>query len=265
MKIIVCIKQVPATNEVRLDPVTNTIIREGIESITNPFDTYAIEEAIRLKKKLGWETAAISMGIPAVKEILRDSMALGIDQAYLLSDRGFAGADTLATAYALAAGIEKIGDGQLIICGKMATDGDTAQVGPMLAEMLGIPHATDIAQIESINEKEMVCRKLTDDGYQQIHLTLPALITVNKEINVPGLPSMKGVLANYNAPVTTYTVADVAVDPSHLGLSGSPTQVVRTFIPNMNIDNEWLEGNTNQQTEALLNRLAEHNIIEREV
>ncbi|MCR4962616.1 MAG: electron transfer flavoprotein subunit beta/FixA family protein [Firmicutes bacterium] len=264
MKIIVCIKQVPATNEVRLDPVTNTIIREGIESITNPFDTYAIEEAIRLKKKLGWQTAALSMGIPAVKEILRDAMALGIDEAYLLSDRGFAGADTLATAYALAGGVQKVGGAQLIICGKMATDGDTAQVGPMLAEMLGVPHITDVAEIISIDEKEMVCRKLTDDGYQEVKMQLPALITVNKEINVPGLPSMQGILNTYDAPVTTYTVPDLDVAPELLGLAGSPTQVVRTFIPNLTIDNEWLTGTVNQQADALLNRLSEHNIIEKE-
>lgn len=262
MKIIVCIKQVPATNEVRLDPVTNTIIREGIESITNPFDTYAIEEAVRLKTKYGWKTAAISMGIPTVNEILRDSMAVGIDEAYLLSDRGFAGADTLATAYALAGGIEKIGGGELIICGKMATDGDTAQVGPMLAEMLGISHVTDVTCIEQINEKEMICRTIGDDGYQQVKVTLPALITVNKEINVPRLPSMKGILDNHDSPVTVFTVDDLTVDRANLGLSGSPTQVVRTFIPNLKIENEWLEGSLTEQTTALLNRLAEHNIIE---
>ena len=132
-----------------MDPVTNTIIREGIESIINPFDTYAIEEALRIRGKYGAELVSISMGIPAAAQMLKKTVALGMDEAYLLSDRPFAGADTLATAHALAKGIEKIGSADLVICGKMATDGDTAQVGPMLAEMLNIPHITDISKNRS--------------------------------------------------------------------------------------------------------------------
>ena len=262
MKTIVCVKQVPATNEVRMDPVTNTIIREGIESIINPFDTYAIEEAIRLKEDNGGEIAAISMGIPSVTEILKECVSLGFDQVSLLSDRAFAGADTLATAHALARGIEKVSDYDLIVCGKMASDGDTAQVGPMLAEMLGIPHATDIAEIEEVIEgKELVCRKLTDDGYQRLRLRLPALISVIKEINVPRLPSVSGILKSYNTEVPIYSANDVGADPVKIGLSGSPTQVVRTFIPDLSHQSEWLQGNVSEQADALIDRMLEKKII----
>lgn len=261
MKIVVCIKQVPATNTVKMDPVTNTIIREGVESIINPFDTYAIEEALRLREKYGSTIAGISMGIPSVALLLKEAIALGLDQAYLLSDRAFAGADTLATAHALAKGIEKIGRGDLIICGKMATDGDTAQVGPMLAEMLSLPHITDISAIESIENNIVTCRKLTDDGYLRVKVTMPALITVVKEINVPRLPSISGLLKGRKAEIITYTAKDVAANPKMIGLSGSPTQVVRTFVPNLKLESEILEGNPVQQADALWQRLTDKKIL----
>ncbi len=255
MKIAVCIKQVPATNEVRMDPVTNTIIREGIESIINPFDSYAIEEAIRLKEKYQAQTYAISMGIPAVKELLREALAIGLDQAYLLSDRAFAGADTLATAHVLAAGIKKAGGADLIICGKMATDGDTAQVGPMLAEMLDYSQITDISAIESLDEQQIVCRKLSDDGYIRVRAKLPALITVVKEINIPRLPSINGLLRGQQIEIPTYSVTDLAVDEKAIGLSGSPTQVLKTFTPDLNRKCNWLSGNISEQVNCLLNSL----------
>ena len=141
MKIVVCVKQVPATGEQRLDPVTGTVIREGVASILNPFDAYALEEAVRLKERLGGEITVLSMGVPSAQETLRRALAVGADRAILLSGRAFAGADTLATARALALAIRKLGGADLVLCGRMATDGDTAQVGPMLAELLGIPHA----------------------------------------------------------------------------------------------------------------------------
>ena len=145
MRYVVCIKQVPSTNEVRLDPVTNTILRDGRQSVVNPFDAHAVEEGVRLKERFGGEVLAISMGIPAVEELLRDAVARGADRAVLLSDRAFAGADTLATSYTLAAGIRRAGTFDLILCGKMAVDGDTAQIGPELAEQLGIPHLTEVS------------------------------------------------------------------------------------------------------------------------
>ena len=152
MKIVVCVKQVPATGEQRLDPVTGTVIREGVASILNPFDAYALEEAVRLKERLGGEITALSMGVPSAQETLKRALAVGADRAVLLSGRAFAGADTLATARALALAIRKLGGADLVLCGRMATDGDTAQVGPMLAELLGIPHAADVSRVERVED-----------------------------------------------------------------------------------------------------------------
>jgi len=261
MKIIVCVKQVPGTNEVRIDPVTNTIIREGIESIINPFDAFAIEEALRLKEMYGCTTAAISMGIPSVRNILKETIALGIDEACLLSDPAFAGADTLATAYALAQGVFTMGGADLLICGKMATDGDTAQVGPMLAEMLAIPHVTDIAAIEEYTEEHLVCRKLGDDGYLRVRVHLPAVITVTKEINVPRLPSISGILRGRHSEIPVLSAGMVNADKRMIGLSGSPTQVVKTFVPDRNTKCDWLEGTPHEQVVSLLKILADKRII----
>lgn len=263
MKIVVCIKQVPATNEVRMDPVTNTIIREGIESVVNPFDAFAIEEALRLKERCGWEAVALSMGILSVETILREGLALGLDGAYLLSDRSFAGADTVATAYTLGLGIEHIKDAGLILCGKMASDGDTAQVGPMLAETLDIPHITDVCEIEEATEEYLLCRKLTDDGYIRVKVQLPAVVTVTKEINIPRLPSVRGILDSVNATVSILNAGSLQPEEERIGLKGSPTQVVRTFIPDLHIENQWLEGDTRQQAGALLEALADKQIIGR--
>jgi len=245
-----------------MDPVTNTIIREGIESVINPFDTYAVEEAIRIKSALGGSIATISMGIPTVDELLRDTLALGADEALLLTDRAFAGADTLATAYTLANGIKKLAPFDLIICGKQATDGDTAQVGPSLAVQLDIPHATDISHIESIDEKRIVCRRLTDDGYELLEMDLPALITVVKEINIPRLPSIAGIRAAKKATVAKVGVNDLTVEESRLGLKGSPTQVVKTFIPSHAVESEIIKGNPQEQAAVLIQRLTENNLLE---
>ena len=194
MNIIVCVKQVPATTEVKMNKETNTIIREGIESVINPFDTYAVEEGLRIKDRAEGKVTVVSMGIPAVADMLKQTVALGVDDCVLLSDRAFAGADTLATAYALSMGIRKIGEYDLIICGKQATDGDTAQVGPSLAEKLGIPHATYVRKITGIGDGRIKCQRVTDDDYDYIELSLPALIIVVKEINEPLLSSLKGMM-----------------------------------------------------------------------
>lgn len=242
MRIIVCIKQVPGTNEVKIDPTTNTIIRENIPAVINPFDTYAIEEAVRIKEKTGAEVIGISMGIPAAKEMLREAISLRIDKGFLLTDRKFAGADTLATSYALSKGIEKVGEYDLIICGKQATDGDTAQVGPSLARTLGIAYATDISKIIEIKQEKMRCLKITDDGYEEIEIKLPALITVVKEINMPKLPSIKSMKIAKNSEIEIITFADANADENRAGLKGSPTQVRKTFVPLHEVNNEMIEG-----------------------
>lgn len=247
MKIVVCIKQVPSSNEVRLDPVTNTILRDGRQSVTNPFDTYAIEQAVQIKEQHGGKVIALSMGIPATEKLLRDAESRGVDRAILLSDRNFAGADTLATAYTLSLGIKQLGGFDLILCGKMAVDGDTAQIGPELAENLGIPHITDVCQLISITPKDIVCEKITDKGYQVSRVKLPALLTVVKNINMPRLPSIPGVLFGLSAPLEIRNAIDINADSKCIGLSGSPTQVVKTYMPERQSKANSIEGDIASQ------------------
>lgn len=262
MNIVVCVKQVPASNEARMDPVTNTVIRENVESILNPFDAFAVEEAVRLKARCdGSSVMAISMGVPSAAQMLRGVIAVGVDQAMLLTDRAFAGADTWATANALASAIGILPQPDLILCGRMATDGDTAQVGPMLAEVLDIPHVTDVAEIVEAGEHSVVVRKLTDDGYQVLQVPLPALLSVTKEINVPRLPSIAGVLRGAEAEVQICSAAQLGVDPARVGLAGSVTKVVRTMRPDHRVKSEVLEGSVPKQTRALLERLREKKLV----
>jgi len=255
LNIIVCVKQVPGTNEVKINPETNTIIRDGVEAIINPFDEYAIEEGVRIKEKTDGSVTAISMGIPKVADLLRETVSVGVDNAVLLSDRAFAGADSLATAYALSMGIKKLGEYDLIICGKQATDGDTAQVGPSLAEKLGLPHTTYVRKIEEIREGYIRCQRMTDDGFEIIEMPLPAVITVVKEINEPRLPSIKGKLKAKKTEVKILTAEDIDADKELCGLKGSPTQVVRTFVPVHDVKSEMLEGDAREQAEMLADRL----------
>ena len=260
MKIHVCVKQVPASNETLLDPVTHTIIREGTQSILNPFDAYAVEEAVRIKARCGGTVTAFTMGIPAAEGILRRVIAVGADDAVLLTDRAFAGSDTLATARTLAAAIRKKGMPDLILCGKMATDGDTAQVGPMLAECLSIPHVSDVAEIESVNEEKCTVRKMTDDGYVRLEVRLPALLTVLKEINIPRLPSVSGVLRGEKAGVGRMTREDLGIDPKTTGLKGSATRVVSTERPVPARETVWIKGTPEAQARQLKALLREEKI-----
>ncbi len=256
MNVIVCVKQVPGTTEVKMNKETNTIIREGVEAIINPFDTYAVEEALRIRERTGGGTVTvISMGIPSVADLLKETIGLGADETVLLSDRAFAGADTLATAYALSMGINKIGNYGLIICGKQATDGDTAQVGPSLAEKLGVPHTTYVRKIEEIREGYIRCQRMTDDGYEVIEMPLPAVITVVKEINEPRLPSLKSMMRAKKAVVPVWTADDIGADKELCGLKGSPTQVVETFVPVHEVHSEMIEGEPADQAKKLADKL----------
>jgi len=255
LNIIVCVKQVPGTNEVKMNKETNTIIREGVEAIINPFDTYAVEEGLRIKDKTAGKVTVLSMGIPSVADMLKETIAVGVDDTVLLSDRAFAGADSLATAYALSMGIKKIGQYDLIICGKQATDGDTAQVGPSLAEKLGIPHTTYVRKIEEIREGYIRCQRMTEDGYEVIEMSLPAVITVVKEINEPRLPSIKGMMRAKKAVVNVWTADDISANKELCGLKGSPTQVVRTFVPIHDVHSEMIEGEPAEQAKKLADKL----------
>ncbi len=252
MKIIVCVKQVPDAKDVRLDPVTNTLAREGVESIMNPYDQHALEAAVSLKESCGGEVLVITMGPPQAEEVLRQAISCGADRAVLVSDRSFAGADTWATSYTLAKAVTACGPFDLIICGKQAIDGDTAQVGPGLAMRLDIPYATCIQKIRSASEKEVVVERMMDDGYDVLQVGFPALLTVVKDINQPRVPSLKGKMKAKKAEITMLTAAAIGADPACIGLAGSPTQVVKVFPPEPRGGRAILSGSVDEQVEQLV-------------
>jgi electron transfer flavoprotein beta subunit len=261
MNIIVCIKQVPDTTDVRIDPATNTLVREGVPSIINPFDMYALEEGLRLREKLGGKVTVLSMGPPQVIEAIREAVSLGADEAVLLSDRAFAGADTWATSYTLSMGVRKIGDYGLILCGKQAIDGDTAQVGPGIAEFLDIPQVTYVKRIESIDDKKAVVWRMTEDGYDVVETPLPAMFTVVKEINEPRLPSLKGKMRARNYQPTVWKSADLGCDEKNIGLNGSPTNVVKIFTPPVRCGGIILKGDAAEAVARVVEGLKERQII----
>ena len=231
MNIVVCLKQVPGTTNVKIDPETNTLVRQGIKNIINPLDTYALEEGVRIKERCGGKVTVISMGPPQAEEMLREAISQGADEAILLSDRAFAGADTWATAYTLTRAIDKLGQYDIIICGRQTLDGDTGQVGPELAEMLGIPFVAYVSQIEEIADGQMRVQRMVEEGHEVIQTPVPALITVVKEINVPRLPSLRGIARSQSAVIPVWTVQELGVDPSRVGVSGSFTRVIKVFSP----------------------------------
>ncbi|OGW84951.1 MAG: electron transfer flavoprotein subunit beta [Omnitrophica bacterium RIFCSPLOWO2_01_FULL_45_10] len=242
MNIIVCIKQVPNTTDVRIDPVTNTLIREGVESVINPFDTYAIEEAVRLKERFGGKVTVITMGPPQAESALKEAISLGCDEAILVSDRKFAGSDTWATSYTLSRAIKKIGASDIIICGKQASDGDTAQVGPGISAHLDIPQVTYVKRIEEIANNTARVERMTEEGYDVIETPIPCLITVVKEINTPRLPSLKGMMKAKAAQILKWSAQDIGCDAKNIGLDGSPTRVVKIFTPPPRKGGEMLKG-----------------------
>jgi len=261
VNIVVCIKQVPATTKVKIDPETNTLMREGTESIINPFDTYALEEAIRIKERLGGKVTVVTMGPPQAAEALREAIAMGADDVILLSDRKFAGADTLATSYTLSKGIKKIGQFDLIICGKQTADGDTAQVGPELAQKLGVPIVTCVSKIKSIEDGCIQFQRMIEDGYEVIETEMPLVITVVKEINEPRAPSLRGMMRAKKAEIMTWTAKDIGADDKKIGMTGSPTQVVRIFAPEVSKKGEIIEGKPAEIAEKLFSKLKESKII----
>jgi electron transfer flavoprotein beta subunit len=242
MNIIVCIKQVPETTEVRINPETNTLIREGVKSIINPFDMYAIEEGVRLKERFGGKVTILTMGPPQADGALREAISMGADEGILVCDRAFAGSDTWATSYTLAGAIKKIGLFDLIICGKQASDGDTAQVGPGISTHLKIPQVTYVKKVEEATDKLMRVERMLEEGFEIIETPLPALLTVVKEINEPRIPSLKGMMRAKSAKITTWGQKDLGLDPQNIGLCGSPTQVVKIFTPPQRVGGQMLKG-----------------------
>ena len=244
MNIIVCIKQVPNTTDVKIDPVKNTLIREGVESVINPFDTYAIEEAVRLKERFGGKVTVITMGPPQAESALREAISLGCDEGILVSDRKFAGSDTWATSYTLSCAIKKIGAFDIILCGKQASDGDTAQVGPGISTHLDIPQVTYVKKIEEIKDNKAKVERMMEEGYDVVETPVPCLFTVVKEINTPRLPSLKGLMRSKSAKIIQWTAADINAEPNNIGLDGSPTRVVKIFTPPPRKGGQMLKGDT---------------------
>jgi electron transfer flavoprotein beta subunit len=255
MRIVVLVKEVPDTTEVTIDRETNTLVREGVPSIVNPFDMYAIEEALRIREaQEGATVAVMSMGPPQVERSLREALALGVDSAVLLSDRAFAGSDTWSTSYTLAAGIRKLGGADIVLCGKQAIDGDTAQVGPGVAQFLGLPQVTFVRALR-VEAGRARAERMVEGGVDVLDVPLPALFTVVKDINEPRLPSLKGKMRAKKAEITVWGADDLDVDPAELGLDGSPTRVVRIFAPEARGDGTILEGDVEETVPTLVSEL----------
>jgi len=261
MNIVVCLKQVPGTTEVKIDPQTNTLVRQGIKNIVNPFDTYALEEAVRIKEQYGGKVTAISMGPAQAEEVLREAIATGADDAILLSDSAFAGADTLATAYTLSRAIDKLEQYDLIICGRQTVDGDTGQVGPELAEMLGIPFVAYVSKTEEISNGYIRVKRMVEDGYEVIETPLPAVLTVVKEINVPRLPSLRGLAKAKSVVIPVWTAQELGIDNNMVGLSGSATRVIEIFFPQRISRGEIFQGELESQVASLVDKLREARMV----
>lgn len=235
MKIVCCIKQVPGTTEVKIDPETNALVREGVETQINPFDLYALEEAVRTKERM---TAAgdpstvtiITMGPPWAEDALREAISLGGDDAVLLTDRAFAGSDTWCTSYALAMAVKKI-QPDVVFCGMQAIDGDTGQVGPGIAVHINYAQVAYVAEIKDIDTKKMAVKRLIEEGYETVEVKFPAVLTVVKEINEPRTPSLRGKMAAKKAEITKWGAADIEAPDDKVGFLGSPTQVVKIMTP----------------------------------
>ncbi|MCD5412421.1 electron transfer flavoprotein subunit beta/FixA family protein [Thermodesulfovibrionales bacterium] len=254
MNIIVCIKQVPNTEEIKIDTETNTLMREGVSSIINPYDLHSIEAALQIREKMGGTVIAITMGPPQAEDALRAAISMGVDDVRLISDRAFAGADTLSTSYTLCKAIEKLRY-DIIFCGKQAIDGDTAQVGPEVAEFLNIPHIAYVKKIDNITTESIKVHRLLDDGYDVVESSLPVLLTVVRELNLPRLPSLKGKMTAKKAVVVKMDLNAIGAEEKDVGLKGSPTKVKDIFSIKAKTDRRMLQGNIEEQVDILVQEL----------
>lgn len=256
MNIVVCIKQVPASSNVKIDPVTGVLIRDGKNTKMNPYDLYALETALRIKDKNNATVKTITMGPPSAMQVLQESLWMGCDEGTIISDRKFGGADVVATSYTISQGVKALGDFDLIICGKQTTDGDTAQVGPEMANALGIPHVCYVDKIIEVKDDAIVVRANMDKTYEILEVKYPCLITVDKGIATPRLPSYKRSLMFKDYQMNMVTFNDVKdQDETHYGLKGSPTQVERMFNPDKNDNKVVLTGSTEEVSSQLFNVL----------
>ena len=262
MYILVCIKQVPGSTNVEVDPITGVLKRDGIQSKMNPYDLYAIEMALSLAEKYNGDVTTITMGPPQAKNVIVESICMGAMGGTVISDRKFAGADVLATAYTLSQGIKKCGDFDIIICGKQTTDGDTAQVGAEVSEFLDIPNVANVISAEEIKDGKIYLTSSLDDKKVKMSVKLPCLISVDGDINSPRLPSYK-----VKQSVTDDMVSFLSLDdfddknPDNYGLSGSATQVERIFPPEKNKEKHTIDGDATEQVEKLCHLICDKKLI----
>lgn len=262
MKILVCVKQVPGSSNVEVDPVTGVLKRSGIPSKCNPYDLYGIETALTLAERFGGSVDSLTMGPPQARAVIEETICMGARQGTVLTDRKFAGADVLATAYTISQGIRKCGDYDLIICGKQTTDGDTAQVGAEVAEYLGLPNLSNVVSVEDLRNGRLFVTANLDDKVVSMSIALPCLISVDGDINTPRLPSYKIKKNLTDDAVSFLTFADFAdQDPDHYGLSGSATQVERIFPPEKVSQKQVLEGDSTAQSQALFQLLRDKKMV----
>jgi len=259
MNIVVCMKQVPDTTEVKIDPVTGTLIREGIPSIINPDDKSGLEAALVLKDATGATVTVLSMGPPQADLALREALAMGADEAVLLSDRAFGGADTWATSTTIAAALRKLGF-DLIVCGRQAIDGDTAQVGPQIAEHLGIPHVSYVSELELTGDS-VVVKRVFEDGYQRIKAKLPCLLTALKDMNAPRYMSVAGIFDAYKKEIKVWGLADIVVDETNIGLKGSPTRVKKSYTKGVKSAGKVYEVDAKEGARIIVEALKEKYVI----
>lgn len=262
MNILVCIKQVPGTNKVEVDPVTGVLKRDGVDSKMNPYDLYALEAALKLKEAYGGSVAVISMGPPQAKQIISEAFAMGADSGVLLSDRKFGGSDVLATSYTLSQGVAQLGPIDLILCGKQTTDGDTAQVGPEMAEYLNIPSISNVKKIVEIDQDHITVEMDMANTVELAKSAFPCLLTVDKDIYQPRLPSYVKKMATKNREIKIIAFNDLAdQDEKKYGLNGSPTQVQRIFPPEANNRRELWSDSPQVLTQKLFEKIKELKFI----
>ncbi|MFH1626206.1 MAG: electron transfer flavoprotein subunit beta/FixA family protein [Pseudomonadota bacterium] len=260
VNICVCIKQVPDPeyfSKITIDPVKQTIRREGIPTIMNPLDKHALEEGLRIKERFSGTVIAVSMGPPNAREVLEEALAMGTDDAVLLSDIRFAGADTLATAYPLAGAIKKLGNFDLILCGNETVDGATGQVGPQLAELLDIPHITFVSQVEWPSERTLIAKRTLERGHMKLQVNLPVLLSVVRGINEPRLPTVLGIMKATEKEIKCFNAKDIGVSAGTIGLDGSPTRVTDVFEHESKRRGEILEGLPEDVIRRAIKRLHE--------
>jgi len=263
MQIIVFIKQVPDTTEVKLDPKTGNLIREGLASIINPDDRHALEAALELKAAHEARVTVISMGPPQAIDALSEAMGMGADRAILLTDSAFAGADTWATSHTLGKAVETMGAFDLVLCGRQAIDGDTAQVGPQVADYLDLPQVSYVYDVESVATNHLIVKRRLEDVYERIKCCLPALLTIIGRMKTPRYPRMAGLLkaCRAKAPIEVWNAADIGVTTAEVGLEGSLTHVIKTFAPKFERRGEMLSGETADMVQSLVGQLKENRLI----